>query len=135
MNMQITSCSAGVPPLSFDGYVRLTFEAMAGLAFVRKIAWEDPELAGELRVEGLPAVRAGYCEWETAGTTVVTIGWTWFAGASGSLCIAPGCINSNLMLVTPKHFDLGPFKTSELLRAWLSGLQWQPEVVQKQFAA
>ncbi|TAN07853.1 MAG: DUF4902 domain-containing protein [Rhodanobacteraceae bacterium] len=135
MNMQIASGLAGSPPLSFDGYVRLPFEALAGLEFGRKVAWEDADLAGELQAEGLPAVRAGYCEWETAGTTVVTIGWTWFAGARGSFFIAPGCVNSNLMLVTPKNFDLGASRTSELLRAWLSGVKWQPEVVQKEFAA
>ena len=132
-DMQITSCLAGQASLSFDGYVRLTFEALAWLVFGRRVAWEDDELAGELRAEGLPAARAGYCEWETAGATVVTTGWTWFGSACGSIFIAPDGVNSNVMLVTPKNYDLGAARTSELLRAWLSGVKWQPVVVQKHF--
>jgi hypothetical protein len=63
----------------------------------------------------------------------VTIGWTWFGSAGGPIFIAPDGVNSNVMLVTPKNYDLGAARTSELLRAWLSGVKWQPEVVQKHF--
>lgn len=112
---------------SFDGYIRLTFDAFTQLTFRHKLAWEDPELHRELRAEYFPASRAGYCEWETGEGIAVSVGWAWFAIADGRTFIAPGYVNSNLMLVTHKNYDLGAFKTSELLRAWLSSLRWQPE--------
>jgi Domain of unknown function (DUF4902) len=128
-----TLCPDTEPTLSFDGYVRLTFDVLTRLAFKRKSAWEDAELGREFCAESLPARRAGYCEWETDDDIAVTVGWTWFAIDSGRMFIAPGCVNSNLMLVTQKNYDLGALKTSDLLRAWLSSVSWQPEHILKQF--
>jgi hypothetical protein len=116
-----------LPEPSFDGYFRLTFEAFSRLVFVRRFAWEDTELGHELRTENIPAHRAGYCEWDTGGTRAVSIGWTWFVIADGSMFISPGGVNSNLVLVDRKHYDLGASRTGELLRAWLSGVAWRPE--------
>jgi hypothetical protein len=121
-----------VPEFSFDGYVRLTFDAFTRLTFPRKSAWEDSELRHELCAEYFPACRAGYCEWETGERNAVSVGWAWFAIADGKMFIAPGYVNSNLMLVTQESYDLGAFKTSELLRAWLSSLHWQPERILEQ---
>lgn len=117
------------PRLSFDGYVRMPFDALGWLAFSRRSAWVDPVLADEFRIESMPATRAGYCEWETDGDITVSVGWAWFETLPGAMFIAPGDINSNLMLVTPQQYDLGADKTSDLLRAWLSGVKWQPEFV------
>lgn len=111
---------------SFDGYVRMTFDAFMQLTFPHKLAWEDSELNCELRAESFPACRAGYCEWDTCESVAVSVGWAWFAIADGTVFVAPGYVNSNLMFVTQNRFDLGPLKTSELLRAWLSSLQWRP---------
>lgn len=127
-----SASASRAPEFSFDGYIRLTFEAFTRLAFRRKLAWEDPDLNLELRAECFPACRAGYCEWATGEENTVSVGWAWFAIADGKMFVAPGYVNSNLMLVTHKNYDLGTFKTSELLRAWLSSLHWQPEQVMKQ---
>lgn len=127
-----STSDAMLPGFSFDGYVRLTFDVFAQLTFQHKLAWEDPDLSRELRAECFPAFRAGYCEWETGEGNAISVGWAWFAIADGKMFIAPGYVNSNLMLVTQKNYDLGTFKTSELLRAWLSSLQWQPEQVLEQ---
>lgn len=114
------------PEFSFDGYLRLTFAALTRLAFINKLAWEDAELVHEFCAESIPARRAGYCEWDTGGKNPISIGWTWFEIADGNICISPCCVNSNLMLVTHKNYDVGASKTSELLRAWLSGVAWKP---------
>jgi hypothetical protein len=39
--------------------------------------------------------------------------------------LAPGGMSSNVMIMSPDGFDLGPTKTDELLRAWLSSQAWQ----------
>jgi len=128
--MTAQSTSWTMPPrLSADGYVRTTFDALTKLTFRHKLAWEDSDLRRELRTEYFPACRAGYCEWDTGGGSVISVGWAWFATADGMMFIAPGNVNSNLMLVTPKNYDLGMQKTGELLRAWLSGLRWQPKQI------
>lgn len=111
---------------SFDGYFRLTFEAFTRLAFVRRFAWEDTDLGCELRTENIPAHHAGYCEWDTGGRRAVSIGWAWFVITDGSMFISPGGVNSNIMLVDRKNYDLGASKTGKLLRAWLSGVAWKP---------
>jgi len=127
-----STSDAMLPGFSFDGYVRLTFDVFAQLTFQHKLAWEDPDLSRELRAECFPAFRAGYCEWETGKGSAISVGWAWFAIADGKMFIAPGYVNSNVMLVTQESYDLGAFKTSELLRAWLSSLHWQPERILEQ---
>jgi len=127
-----STSDAMLPGFSFDGYVRLTFDVFAQLTFQHKLAWEDPDLSRELRAECFPAFRAGYCEWETGKESAISVGWAWFAIADGKMFIAPGYVNSNVMLVTQESYDLGAFKTSELLRAWLSSLHWQPERILEQ---
>jgi hypothetical protein len=108
-----------------DGYIRLTFDAFSSLNFQRKLAWEDEGLQQDLNVEDVPAFCAGYCEWATDGALQISIGWAWFGLADGRKFIAPGGINSNVMLVTQTSYDLGMHRTDELLRAWLSGESWQ----------
>lgn len=117
---------ASQPKISFDGYVRLTFDAFTRLTFTRKSAWEDAEISRELCAEGIQAERAGYCEWETDDDFAITVGWTWFTIAGGQRFVAPGGVSSNLMFVTDKKYDVGAFKTNELLGAWLSSVRWTP---------
>lgn len=124
-----------LPKTSFDGYIRLTFDAFTRLTFRHKLAWEDFDLKDEFREELFPVCRAGYCEWATGESDAITVGWTWFADADGEIFIAPGHVNSNVMLVTPKHYDLGASKTSELLRAWLSSHPWRPERILRSLEA
>lgn len=126
MTSQSTSCAAP-RACFFDGYVRLTFDAFTRLTFRHKFTWKDSELGRELRNEYFPACCAGYCEWNTGGRIAISVGWAWFSTENGKMFMAPGYANSNLMFVTPKNYDLGAFKTSELLRAWLSGCRWQPK--------
>lgn len=133
MDMQTSLCLEDPLQLSFDGYVRITFDGLERLRFGHKSAWEDTSLAADLRIEAVPAVRAGYCEWQTQGQPVVTLGWAWFCDAHARWLVAPGGVSSNLMLVTPTRYDLGPRQTSELLRAWLSGIDWCPPAVRATF--
>lgn len=121
------------PAFSFDGYFRMTFDAFIRLTFIRKLAWEDTDVTQDLRAESISAHRAGYCEWVSEGRCPVSVGWTWFEIDGGSLFVSPTEVNSNLMFVDNKHYDLGASKTSELLRAWLSGVVWRPEMILKQF--
>lgn len=115
-----------MPQLSFDGYVRLTFDAFIRLTFGQRSMWEDAELASELRAADVPAAQAGYCEWSTQGRVVVSLGWGWFRSGRGPRFVAPGGVSSNLMLITPMHYDLGTRGTGDLLRSWLSGVNWWP---------
>lgn len=123
-DMQTAMSGGALPQLSFDGYVRLTFDAFIRVTFGRKSSWEDSELASELRADDVPAAQAGYCEWSTQGRVVVSLGWAWFQSAQGPRFVAPGGVSSNVMLVTPMHYDLGAQRTAVLLRSWLSGVNW-----------
>ena len=113
---------------SVDGYLRLSFETLANLKFVRRRSWEDASLMDDLRCEGIQTSCAGYCEWETGATPCVSIGWAWFDLSNGKREIAPGGISTNVMLVVQKSgYDLGVEKTGRVQRAWVSGENWQPE--------
>lgn len=133
MSALTTDSAKDSTAFSFDGYFRMTFDAFTRLSFIRKFAWEDADIAQELRAESISARRAGYCEWVSGGRCPVSIGWTWFETGEGNLFVSPMEVNSNLMLVDLKHYDLGATKTSGLLRAWLSGVAWQPEIIFKRF--
>lgn len=123
--------SPGMPlSRSFDGYIRITFDAFSSLDFRERRAWEDPELCDELVQEDVPAFHAGYCEWATERLPdQVSIGWAWFRSADGRTLLAPGGISSNVMFVAGGFHDLGPHRTHELLQSWLTGEPWQLEAV------
>lgn len=113
--------------ISLDGYIRMTFEAFARLEFNLRKSWEDTQLSRDLQFEGLDASCAGYCEWGTDAIRAVSIGWAWFDCPNGCRIIAPGGINSNVMLVAHRtKFDLGQAKTAEIIQAWLSTEHWAP---------
>ncbi|CAM0997197.1 DUF4902 domain-containing protein [Rhodanobacter sp. Root179] len=124
-----------VPPLqgmslsrSFDGYIRITFDAFSSLDFPQRLIWEDPALCEELVQDDIPAFNAGYCEWATEELPdQVSVGWAWFRSEDGHTLLAPGGISTNVMLVAAGFHDLGFHKTHELLQSWLTGEQWQPE--------
>lgn len=128
-----TNSAKDSPVFSFDGYLRMTFDAFIRLTFVRKLAWEDADVAREIRAESISVHRAGYCEWVSEGRYPLSVGWTWFETDAGSLFVSPDGVNSNLMLVDLKRYDLGASRTNELLRTWLSGVAWQPETIFKHF--
>ncbi|WP_158883505.1 DUF4902 domain-containing protein [Rhodanobacter sp. L36] len=120
------SSSQVSPKGLFDGYVRITFDALAQVVFSERHAWEDESLREDLAHEDVPALRAGYCEWSASGTArQISIGWAWFVSQTGRVLLAPGGLSTNLMLVGSQRFDLGCKKTNELLHAWLSGVAWQ----------
>ena len=112
---------------SADGYVRLPLSSLMALSFTHRVAWLDNELLNELRAENVPALEAGYCEWNTADAQQVSLGWAWFTVcANGVTLLAPGGISSNVMLIDAKSRDMGANQTESLLRAWLASLEWQP---------
>ncbi len=115
---------------SFDGYIRTTFEDFSSLDFCQRRAWQDRELCDELIEDDVPAFQAGYCEWATDKLPhQVSIGWGWFRWIDGRTLLAPGGMTSNLMLVDRGSYDLGPHKTHELLQSWLTGEQWQRDML------
>jgi hypothetical protein len=135
MSSQPPSGSFALQP-STDGYIRMNFETLTGLNFVTRRCWEDPSLLGDLHDEGITTDCAGYCEWATASTPCISIGWAWFDGSDGTRTIAPGGISSNVMLVAQKGaYDLGPNKTEVLLQAWLSEEGWHPQGQTPKFIA
>lgn len=124
--MSSSAVSCAIPlTTSPDGYLRLTFDEFSKLRFRRKLAWEDDELKEELILEDVPAWRAGYCDWATDGIPAASVSWAWFATMDGRKWLAPGGVNSNVMLTTGKHYDLGPCRTDEMLRTWLANERWQ----------
>lgn len=123
MNVSQHSNHACLEP-SIDGYIRMTFEAFAELDFIQRWSWEDSGLSEDLILDGIEVLSAGYNEWATGGSCRVSVGWAWFDSPDGRRCIAPGGVSSNVMLVTPRCYDLGSTKTGELLRAWVSTADW-----------
>jgi hypothetical protein len=111
---------------SLDGYVRITFESFSHLAFTHRLTWQDNDLQKDLAAEDIPAAHAGYCEWATdKQACCVSLGWAWFGAADGRILLAPGGVNSNVMFITKKGYDLGSRQTAELLQCWLSATAWQ----------
>jgi len=104
----------------------MTFEAFTALEFTIRKSWEDRTLNEDLRSEGIETSCAGYCEWGTDATLGVSIGWAWFGLPCGRRAVAPGGINTNVMLVTHKaRYDLGQETTDKLLQAWLACEPWE----------
>jgi hypothetical protein len=117
-------------PQLFDGYVRLSFDELLQLDFNQKSIWEDQGLLEDLVEEDVHASKAGYCEWATRlDGQNISIGWAWFEARDSRVCLAPGGLSSNLMLITPKRYDLGMQKTFALLQSWLEGVDWRPRLV------
>ncbi len=112
---------------SEDGYIRLTFQQLCTLQFSQRQTINDDDLREELVEQDVPAMGAGYCDWLDASTAVqISVGWAWFVTAQDApQLLAPGGLSSNVMITSADGNDLGPSKTDELLRAWLSGQAWQ----------
>ncbi|TLY50526.1 MAG: DUF4902 domain-containing protein [Gammaproteobacteria bacterium] len=57
----------------------------------------------------------------------VSVSWAWFAVAEGvPELLAPGGVNSNVMLVSARGRDLGWSRTDQLLQRWLARRKWRP---------
>lgn len=114
---------------SEDGYIRLTFQRFCCLSFAQRMTITDDDLRSDLLAQDVPAHSAGYCDWIDVSTAVhVSVGWAWFATGQGApLLLAPGGLSSNVMITSADGNDLGPAKTDELLRAWLSSQRWQDD--------
>jgi hypothetical protein len=112
---------------SEDGYIRLTFQRFCKLNFSQRLTIADDDLRSDLLAQDVPAFSAGYCDWLDISTTVhVSVGWAWFATDNNApQLLAPGGMSSNVMIMSPDGYDLGPAKTDELLKAWLSSQAWQ----------
>ncbi len=113
--------------LAPDQLVRLSYPELIGLSFQPCLAWIDTSLTAELKEFGLPVAYAGYSEWECQDSAPkLSISWNWFKEAfSGKVLIAPGGISCNMMLRSPRGYDLGSDMTQQLLFIWISrqGLQ------------
>ena len=114
---------------SEDGYIRLTFQRFCRLSFSQRLTITDDDLRTDLLAQDVPAYSAGYCDWIDVSTSVhVSVGWAWFATDQGApQLLAPGGMSSNVMITSLDGQDLGPAKTDELLKAWLSSQKWQNE--------
>jgi len=119
--------TAGCLEWSEDGYIRLTFQRLCELSFAQRLTITDDDLCSDLVAQDVPAVTAGYCDWSDISTPVhVSIGWAWFAtGPDTPQLLAPGGVSSNVMITGSDGNDLGPTKTNELLKSWLSSQLWQ----------
>src|SRR5258708_2496227 len=113
---------------SSDGYIRLTYAYFCKLLFRHRSSISDNALREELASQIIPAVRAGYCDWMDDSTMAqVSVSWAWFAIAEGvPELLAPGGVNSNVMLVSARGRDLGWSRTDQLLQRWLTRRQWHP---------
>lgn len=114
---------------SEDGYIRLTFQRFCRLTFAQRMTITDEDLRSDLLTQDVPACCAGYCDWIDISTSVhVSVGWAWFATSHGApQLLAPGGMSSNVMMTSLDGMDLGPAKTDELLKAWLSSQSWQDD--------
>lgn len=124
---------AATQPLEFtgyssDGYIRLTYPRFCSLLFPHRSSFHDNALREELASRDIPVVRAGYCDWMDDTTMAqVSISWAWFATAEDlPEVLAPGGVNSNVMLVSARGADLGWSRTDSLLQRWLTQREWRP---------
>ncbi|WP_397458441.1 DUF4902 domain-containing protein [Pseudomonas asplenii] len=119
---QQSSRAIHMQSLAPDQLVRLSYPELIDLSFQPYLAWIDTSLTAELKEFGLPVAYAGYSEWECQDSAPkLSISWNWFKEAfSGKVLIAPGGISCNIMLRTPRGYDLGPDMTQQLLLVWIS---------------
>jgi len=113
---------------SSDGYIRLTYAYFCKLLFRHRSSISGNALREELASQNIPAVRAGYCDWMDDSTMAqVSVSWAWFAVAEDvPELLAPGGVNSNVMLVSSRGRDLGWSRTDQLLQRWLARRKWRP---------
>ncbi|TWI53697.1 uncharacterized protein DUF4902 [Pseudomonas duriflava] len=113
--------------LAPDQFIRMSFSEFSQLSFKQHMAWLDDDLQEELRLLGIETLCAGFCEWaSTNKASQVSVGWAWFRSQPDQLIyLAPGGVQSNLMLRCTTGYDLGVRCTEELLTSWLAGQDWQ----------
>ena len=72
---------------------------------------------------------SGYTEWISSTTPVVTIGWDWRIEVSRGRprYVLAGFPRSNLMFQDAEGRDLGPVRTTTLLKAAVDAIGWQEE--------
>lgn len=118
-----------VPLLSPDGYVRLPLASLDALSFVHLFSQRDDDFLLELRELTVPALVAGFTEWQSQSEPTISLGWGWFIpNDSPRLLLAPDPVRSNLMLTDVRGYDLGTAQTASLVSLWLDNLDWQETV-------
>jgi hypothetical protein len=117
------------PSMSPDGYIRLPLASVIALSFAHLFSDSDEEFLQELQAQTIPASSAGFSEWQSETTPVISLGWGWFIHSqSRQMMLAPDGVRSNVMLIDAFGYDLGAVKTSNLFCTWLSSFEWQNKV-------
>jgi hypothetical protein len=120
-----------IASLSWDGYVRLTFESFQQAKIVHLYSGMDEDKPASLGVGASFSAITGYTEWVSNSAPAITIGWDWqLTGGQGmARFIHSGMPGSNLMFVDRNGRDLGTEQTTQLLLNWLNAFSWQPETL------
>ncbi|GGM26301.1 DUF4902 domain-containing protein [Pseudomonas asuensis] len=113
-----------------DHFIRQSLKEFSQLTFQQYMVWMDAELQEEMQMLGLDSKTAGFCEWaSTSGLPQVSLGWAWYRSQADNLIyLAPGGIQTNLMLCCKKGYDLGVRCTEEMLISWLASQDWQSDI-------
>lgn len=112
-------------PTSTDGYVRVPVARLAALTLNPIWAAADEEVLLQAWEAGMPACRAGYCEWvDQAWLPPITLGWCWFVDPLHTYRLLPQSVSGNVMIVGPKGYDVGPARTTQCLEDWICTLPW-----------
>lgn len=116
--------------LSRDGYVRLTPETLLATPLRHLLSGLDEDKAMPSHTGARLTRIAGYTEWVSSTTPILTLGWDWqLDGASSQVHYASlGTPRSNVMLVDAEQHDLGAARTLMLLETAIDTLAWQEAV-------
>lgn len=116
----------GMPVVSTDSYIRLTFNELARTNFTHLVSSPDEEVNRTLDVAGMSYTLGGYTEWSSHGNPAISIGWDWYIEKpSQKILIAPDEVRSNLMLRTRYGYDMGQDMTSDILKLWTESIAWK----------
>lgn len=117
--------------LSWDGYVRLMFEAFLICEMVHLCSGVDEDKPSSAGAGASYSIITGYTEWVSCSSPTITVGWDWqLTGMQGtSRLVQVGTLGSNLMFVDQHSNDLGSGRTQQLLTNWLKAFSWQSETL------
>ncbi len=118
--------------MSDTGYIRLSLAALQEICLVHLVSGVDEDGPGQAHAGAVPTAIAGYTEWITQGSPVITVGWDWqmLSEQHRVLLKRVSAPSSNVMLQNADHADLGPVNTALLLENYVDGFDWQSKALE-----
>lgn len=125
--------------VSPDGLIRLSIEELLSTPMSHFVSGVDLECCQDVSACGKETSIAGYTEWVSKRTPVISIGWDWRIrlAIAGPLWVRVGLPRSNVMLVDARGNDAVWVENLKMLATVADALPWQehlPKAVAERYA-